>query len=89
MYSSISTSPTSSEDEENKFFKANSDVFDIRSKPRSSSVSSEPLQIIPEAVAEEELEDYYGKRHGSLKRGSKSKKENRKSVSPRGLNYEP
>ena len=89
MHSSISTSPTSSEDEENKFFKASSDSFDIEKKPRSSSVRSEPLQIIPEAVAEEELEDLYGKRKGSLKRGSKSKKLIRKSVSPRGLNYEP
>ena len=86
MYSSISTSPTSSEDEENKFFKATSDSFDAVHKPRSSSVSSEPLQIIPEAVAEEEdPEEAYNKRSGSLKRGSKSKRLNRKSVSPRSF----
>ncbi|OMJ80165.1 hypothetical protein SteCoe_19661 [Stentor coeruleus] len=90
MLSSISTSPTSSEDEENKFFKASSDIFDLQSKPRSSSVSSEPLTTIPEAGAEEEDFEDLLRRSGSLKRGSKSKKFSRKSVSPRGLyNNEP
>jgi hypothetical protein len=91
MYSSISTSPTSSEDEENKFLKASSDTFDVVKKPRSNSVCSEPLQTIPEVLAEEEdYEEYPGKRRGSLKKGSKPKKMLRKSVSPRNLDhYEP
>ena len=86
MLSSISTSPTSSEDEEYKFLKAFSDSFDYLHKPRSNSVSSEPLQMIPEVKAEEEdFEESFGKRSGSLKSGSKSKKLIRKSPSPRAF----
>lgn len=81
MHSDHSTSPTSSEDEETKYFKL--ERFNGKRKPRSCSVSSAILQPIPEAVAEEEDRSCLIRRSGSITTRSKSKRMIRKSVSPR------
>jgi hypothetical protein len=81
MQSDHSTSPTSSEDEETKFFKL--ERVSSKSKPRSCSVSSETLQPIPEAGAEEEGLGNFIRRSGSITHSSKSKRVLRKSVSPK------
>lgn len=81
MQSDHSTSPTSSEDEETKFFKLERN--NSKNKPRSCSVSSEILQPIPEVGADEEALGNFIRRSGSITHNSKSKRILRKSVSPR------
>ena len=81
MQSDHSTSPTSSEDEETKYFKL--ERFDSKRKPRSFSVSPAVLQPIPEAVSEEDDRRTLIRRSGSITTRSKSKRTIKKSVSPR------
>lgn len=83
MHSDHSTSPTSSEDEDTKFFKL--ERVNLKNKPRSCSVSSDTLQPIPEARVDEEGLGNYIRRSGSIKRRDKSKRYSRKSVSPKNI----
>lgn len=83
MHSDHSTSPTSSEDEDTKFFKL--ERASLRNKPRSCSVSSDTLQPIPEARVDEEGLGNFIRRSGSIKRRDKSKRYSRKSVSPKNV----